>query len=108
MAITITTLPDSEDRWGKRPILGIQVTLDTPYQAGGYELDPAQFGYKSGSMACIVMGVHTAGVGYHYVWNTSTNHLQVYYTGAGFSGVLAEAVGTNLSSVVLELLLTGL
>jgi len=107
MAITINILPDSEDRMGKRPVLGAQVTLDNPYPAGGYLLDPAQFGFKY-AMGCLVMGVHTAGTAYHYVWNTSTNRLQVFYTGAAFSGVLAEAVGANLSSVTLELLFIGL
>jgi hypothetical protein len=107
MAITIAVMPDSEDRVGKRAALGLQVTLDNPYPAGGYLLDPRQYGYKY-AMGCIVMGVHTAGTPYYFVWNTSTNHLQVFYTGAAFSGVLAEAVGADLSSVRLELLLIGI
>jgi hypothetical protein len=107
MAATLVTVPDSEDRWGKRPIIAVRVTLDNPYPAGGYFIDPAQYGYKFG-FGAMVIAVNTAGTPYHYVWNLSTQCLQVYYTGAGFSGVLAEAVGADLSSVELMLLFAGI
>ena len=107
MAATITKLPDSEDRWGKRAIIATTITLDNPYTAGGYYIDPALMGFKV-AMGAVVMGVNTAGSAYSYVWNAQTNKLMVFETGAGLSGVFAQPVGVDLSHVDVELVFIGL
>jgi hypothetical protein len=107
MAITYTTTPDSEDRWGKRSILVVQATLDNPYPAGGYHVYPQQFGFKT-AVAVIPIGINTAGLGYIAQYNTSTGNLVILRTAAAASTPLEEPVGVDLSTVKVYLLLTGL
>ena len=107
MAATITKLPDSEDRWGKRAIIAASVVLDNPYPAGGYYIGPEEMGFKL-AMGAVVIAVNTAGSAYSYIWNTSTNKLMVFETGAGLSGVFAQPIGVDLSSVNVHLVFLGL
>jgi hypothetical protein len=81
----------------------VDITLDANYAAGGYALTPSAMGMIQTNPATtpdMVDPQVITGQGFTPQWNQGTNKLQMFKTGAGLSGALAECVNTDLSSAV--------
>lgn len=75
------------------------------YVAGGLSLVQGNFGMSRPLAAVRAIGENTAGIalGVVWKWNTQTQKLQAFFTGAGLSAALAEAGAISLTGVVLTL-----
>ncbi len=90
----------------KRHVL-VTVTPDTSYLTGGYSIKPSDIGLVTIDSADAGAGDGTTTA---VVWkyNTGTQKLQAYWTGAGLSAVLAEVTNaTNLSASVVRITFRG-
>jgi hypothetical protein len=82
------------------------LSTDT-YLTNGYTLTAAKFGLSRPILAVEVIGLNTAALGTVWTWNTQTGALMGFWTGAGFSAVLAEIANTTtLSGFVLTVRVT--
>lgn len=88
-----------------------EITLDNSYPTGGYTIAPGDAGL-SNIIGAAVIGV-PSGVGYWFLWNSTTGKLQAFEgsTGAA-SGDAVEFVevanATDLSAVKVNLLFLGI
>jgi hypothetical protein len=111
MALTITKSKiHPEDVWGALPIAIVTaVPAAGDYATGGYTLTPGA-GIPLGSIFTVIPAGDTGGAtGVLLKWNTTTQKLQAFWTGAAVSGFLAEvAATTDLSAFTFTLLILGI
>lgn len=74
MAISRTTVPDSEDYWGKQRVVSQDITLDTSYPTGGYSLAASALGWSE-IRGVVVQGGNAASIGYSFVYDTTNKKL---------------------------------
>jgi hypothetical protein len=111
MALTLTKSKiHPEDVWGALPIAFVTaVPAAADYTTGGYTLTPGT-GIPLGSIFTVIPAGASGGtVAVLLQWNTSTQKLQVYVSGAALSGDFAEAAaGADLSAFTFTLLILGI
>lgn len=111
MALTITkSTIHPEDVWGALPIAIVTATpAASDYATGGYTLTPG-VGIPLGSIfAVLQLGDTGTTTEVRLKWNTTTQKLQAYWTGAAVSGFLAEVTpNTDLSGFTFTLLIIGI
>lgn len=99
MAITIQQTYFRNSHGVKWQIIG-KFDLDASYPAGGYALDPIQFGLSQIDN----VQVNDAEFGYEYNWDAVNSKLRVFESGGGgggiFTGDPAALTGTNAPSAV--------
>ncbi len=74
------------------------MTCDGAYPAGGYPVVNSSIGMQSTPVA-VDCDVATAQ-GLLAAWDSANNKIKLFVTGAGLSGVLAEAAAGNVSTAV--------
>jgi hypothetical protein len=79
MAITRTTVPDSEDVWGKHRVVSQDITFDTSYPTGGYSITAASLGW-SAIDGILKLGESGATKGYDLTWDTANSKLMAFRT----------------------------
>jgi hypothetical protein len=82
-------------------------TASDTYLTGGLALLAATFGLSRPIAGVVVLGQNTAGgtAGMVWIWNTQTQKLQAFWTGAVVSTALAEVTNTtSIASVTLTVL----
>ena len=96
---TFAKVADSETIFGNKRTVQYNYTGNAAYSPGGDA--PTLPLRKNAGM--IVLGQNTASLGVQAVWNSTTLSVQLFWTGAAVSGLLAEFSG-NASTFVFALL----
>jgi hypothetical protein len=107
MAFTVTNTPVQEKATlaglGYGTVYDVALDSSNAYPSGGW--DVSGLGYPV--VGVIQIGNNTAAEGLVAIYNTETGKVQVFWTGASLSAVLAEFSGTFSAGLVLRLLVIG-
>lgn len=109
MAVTIARAPStsrrSDDIWGSKRVHFFQVTLDNSYATGGKAADFRPYGVQDDANIRVFFGQRApVNAGYDFVYDR-TNRKIVVFGGAAAGSAQAEiANATDLSAVVVDIL----